>query len=94
MACHLPPRSSYRTKHKKIEHFLYLNTFKRIQRFFWVEWDINRSFLLKVNNRNSRKRCEICSKLTKKKLERLQWCSGVFIVNFEHISHLVLVFLW
>ena len=94
MACHLPPRSSYRTKHKKIEHFLYLNTFKRIQRFFWVEWDINRSFLLKVNNRNSRKRCEICSKLTKKKLERRQWCSGVFIVNFEHISHLVLVFLW
>ena len=94
MACHLPPRSSYRTKHKKIEHFLYLNTFKRIQRFFWVEWDINRSFLLKVNTRNTRARCEICSKLTKKKLERRQWCSGVFIVNFEHISHLVLVFLW
>ena len=95
MACHLPPRSSYRTKHKKIEHFLYLNTFKRIQRFFWVEWDINRSFLLKVNNRNSRKRCEICSKLTIKIPERRQWRrSGVFIVNFEHISHLVLVFLW
>ena len=34
-------------------------------------------YLLKVNNRNTRTRCR----------------SGVFIVNFEHISHLVLVFL-
>ena len=38
--------------------------------------------------------CEIYSKLTIKTLERRQWRrSGVFIVNFEHISHLVLVFL-
>ena len=36
-------------------------------------------YMLKVNNRNTRTRCEICS--------------GIFIVNFEHISHLVLVFL-
>ena len=34
--------------------------------------------LLKVNNKNARTRCEICSKLP---------------INFEHISHLVLVFL-
>ena len=39
-----------------------------------------------------------CSKLTIETLEQgvkyVQWCrSGVFIVNFEHISHLVLVFL-
>ena len=35
-----------------------------------------------------------CSKLTIKTPERCHWrCSGVFIVNFEHISHLVLVFL-
>ena len=34
----------------------------------------------KVNNKNTRTRCEICSKL-------------LFIVNFEHISHFVLVFL-
>ena len=47
-------------------------------------------YLLKVNNRNTRTRCEICSKLTIKTPERR---SGVFIVNFEHISHLVLVFL-
>ena len=44
--------------------------------------------------RNTRTRCEICSKLTLKTPERRQWCrSGVFIVTFEHILHLVLVFL-
>ena len=51
-------------------------------------------YLLKVNNRNIRTRYEIFSKLTIKTQERRQWrLSGVFIVNFEHISHLVLVFL-
>ena len=48
--------------------------------------------LLKMNNRNTRARCEICSKLIIKTLERRhRRRSGVFIVNFEHISHLVLV---
>ena len=48
---------------------------------------------LKVNNRNTRARCEMCSKLTIKTPERRQWRrSGVFIVNFEHILHFVLVF--
>ena len=39
-------------------------------------------------------RCEICSKLIIKTPERRQ-CrrSDVFIVNFENISHLLLVFL-
>ena len=51
-------------------------------------------YLFKVNNRNTRTRCEICSKLTINTPERRHWRrSGVFIVNFEHISHLVLVFL-
>ena len=51
-------------------------------------------YLLKVNNRSTRTRCEICSKLTIKTPERGQWrLSGVFNVNFEHISHLVLVLL-
>ena len=73
--------------------------------------------LFKVNNRNIRTKCELCSKLTIKKPERRQngpihfknlaanatrflkcvwpfWHrSGVFIVNFERASHLVLVFL-
>ena len=43
-------------------------------------------YLLKVNKRNIRTRCEICSKLTIKTLGRGQWRrSGVFIVNFEHV---------
>ena len=51
-------------------------------------------YLLKVNNRNTREKCEICSKLTIKIPEQRQWRrSGIFIVNFEHISHLFLVFL-
>ena len=51
-------------------------------------------YLLKVNNRNTRTRCEICSKLTMKTPEQRHWHrSGVCIVNFEHISHLVLVIL-
>ena len=48
--------------------------------------------MLKVNNRSTRSRCEICSKLTIKLPERRRR-SGVFIVNFEHISHLDLAFL-
>ena len=51
-------------------------------------------YLLKDNNRNTRTRCEICSKLTIKIPKRREWCrSGIFTVIFEHISHLVLVFL-
>ena len=43
-------------------------------------------YLLKVNNRNTTARCEICSKITSKTPERRQWRhSGVFIVKFEHI---------
>ena len=50
-------------------------------------------YLLKVNNKNTRTKCEICSKLTIKIPERGRRRSGVFIVNFGHISHFVLVFL-
>ena len=50
-------------------------------------------YLFKVNNKNTRKRCEICSKLTIKTPERCHWYhSGVFIVNFEQISHTSLIF--
>ena len=57
--------------------------------FGWKEAILKPSRQLHVNNRNIRKRCEICSKLTIKTPWRR---SGVFIVHFEHISHLVLVF--
>ena len=41
-----------------------------------------------------RKRSNLCSKLTTKTPERHQWrYSTVFIINFEHISSLFLVFL-
>ena len=46
----------------------------------------------KINNENIT-RCEICSKLTIKTLEGRQWHhSGVFIVNFGQISHIILGF--
>ena len=51
-------------------------------------------YMFKVNNRNTRKRYEICLELTIKTPERHHWRrAGVFIVNFAHISHLFLVFL-
>ena len=50
--------------------------------------------IFNANNRNTKKRCEICSKLTIKILEQRYWgCFGVYIVNFEQILHLLLVFL-
>ena len=42
------------------------------------------NYMSNVNNRNPRTKCEICSNKG----------TGVFIVNFEHISYLVVVFLW
>ena len=51
-------------------------------------------YLLKVNNRDTTKRCKISSKLIIKTPERRHWRrSNVFIVNFEHNSHLFLTFL-
>ena len=50
-------------------------------------------YLFKVNNGNTRKMCEICSKLTITTQERPYWCrSVVFIGNFEQISDIILVF--
>ena len=49
--------------------------------------------MFKVNNKDTRTKCKICSKLTIETPEQ-HHCrrSGVLIVNFEHFSHLVLVF--
>ena len=49
--------------------------------------------MCKVNNKNTRTKYEICLKLTIKTPERHLRRFSVFIVNFEHISHLALVFL-
>ena len=52
-------------------------------------------YLFKVNNKNTRKRCEIYSKLTIKTPERHHDVVLVFLLffNFEHISQLFLVHL-
>ena len=51
-------------------------------------------YLFKVSKRNNRTRSEICSNLTIKTPEQCRWYpSGVLIVNFEHFSHLLPVFL-
>ena len=59
--------------------------------------------LLKVNNRNTRTRCEMCSKLTIKKQSwyrsgvfivnfrtYLKPCSTVSVVNFEQVNHFLM----
>ena len=48
------------------------------------------NYTFKVSNRNTKTRCEICSKLTIKMPERRHWLrSDIFIVNFENILRLV-----
>ena len=47
------------------------------------------NYMFKVNKENARTKSQICSRLTTKTPGR----SGIFIVNFEHVSNLVLVFL-
>ena len=44
--------------------------------------------MFKVNNRNTRTRCEIWSKLTIKTPERRYFtpCVSIFIVNFEQVN--------
>ena len=66
---------------------------------FWAGWKQlfigvpANIYLFKINNRNIRKRCEIYSNLTMKTPERDQRRSRVFIVKFECISNLFLLFL-
>ena len=75
-----------------------------LRTFFVIQWEIVTvkkttvnlvgNYLLKVINRNTRTRCGICSKLTIKTPERCHLHRfAVFIANFEHILHLILVFL-
>ena len=52
------------------------------------------NFLFNINNRSTKRRGEICSKFLIKIPEWRHWHGrDVFIVNFQHISHLFLVFL-
>ena len=67
------------------------------QTYFHQIWHVLTQLAItcsKVNNRITRIRCEICSKLTIKNNANHQWRrSSVFIVNFGHMSQLGLVFL-
>ena len=51
-----------------------------------------RNYLFKVTNWSTKIRCENCSRLRMKTLERCQWRrSSVSIVNCEHISKFALI---
>ena len=74
------------------KHFLWVNN--RARKIYWCAlFTVHtgkihfacalKFYLFKANNRNTRKRCELCSKLT---IKTRHWRrSGIFIVNFEHI---------
>ena len=47
--------------------------------------------MFKVNNRNTRRRCEICSKLTIKIPERRQWIVFSYIINYVNIIWISLI---
>ena len=65
--------------------------------FFWEALLVissvpTRNDLFKFSNWNGRIRCENCSRLRMKTLERCQRrCPSVFIVNCEHISNFLLI---
>ena len=55
----------------------------------------SKNFLIKLNNQNFRTMSEICSVFAIKMPARRQWqLSDALIVNFEQISHAVLMFVW
>ena len=63
-------------------------------RFYWLSFvksmctkSAANNYLFKVNNKSTRTRCELCSKLTTKTTGRSHFSrSDVFIFNFEHVS--------
>ena len=82
----IPILTNNLSRKKKLHLKVFLN------RFMLIPVKI---YLFKFYSRNTRRRCETSSKLTIKTPEWRHWrCSGVFLVNFEHISHLYLVFLY
>ena len=58
----------------------------------WLQSILAGNYLFKVNHENNKVMYEKSSKLTINTPERRQWRPfGVFIINFEHISHAILV---
>ena len=91
---YLLPIKFYKKQNKTGERFLRKHFHRRMNRRKEKIHSIAGIYLFKINNRNTRTRCKICSKLIIKTIERRQWRRfGVFIVNLEHLSHLNLAFL-
>ena len=86
----------YLSETKQADSFIFIDLQVNLRMNFmtlsetWILMTPVGIYMFKVNDRDIRKWCEICLKLTIKTPERRR--SGVFIVNFEHISHLALVF--
>ena len=58
----------------------------------WVENMIVSIYLFKINNGNTRTMCEIYSELTIKTTKQREWFhSGVFIISFDQISHIICI---
>ena len=78
--------------------FFFLNAIREIFQSMGFLWPVFSRIKKNVrpvqsNNRNTKKFCEKCSKLTIKIVEQRHWCYyGVLIVDFECISQLFLVF--
>ena len=78
-----------------IYFFVILCLWKGVVRTFYFACTQPTITCSKLKNKNSRTRYEIGMKLTIKTPERRQWCrSGLFIVNFEQVSYLTLMFLF
>ena len=75
-----------------LNRYLYIGLLLTLNLFNRLLFFSANIYLFKFSNRNTRKKYEIRSKLIIKKPEWCQWHrSGVFIVNFELISHLFLL---
>ena len=84
----------YDRGYARIHDMWIIKIFANVKIYKDIDIDPAGNYIFNVNNRNTRTRCEICSKLTIETPERRHWRRfGVFIVNFEHISHFILVLL-
>lgn len=59
-----------------------------------TDWNTPASIdLFRVSNGNTKLSCEICPELASKTLEQHCWrWSGIFFVDFEQVSHIIMVF--
>ena len=78
-----------------IYFFVVLCLWKGVVRTFYFACTQPTITCSKLKNKNSRTMYDIGLKLTINTPERRQWrCSGLFIVNFEQVSYLTLMFLF